>query len=99
MMAALASIILGPRPGALHPQPQRAVRGALSLVEVLDSPSIFFTGMAGSRMPIAVAAWRRLADLGARRRGLGAIGRCASSTTPANPPKALSFNRTAALRA
>jgi phosphoribosylformylglycinamidine synthase len=27
----------------------------LSLVEVLDSPSIFFKGMAGSRMPIAVA--------------------------------------------
>ncbi len=27
----------------------------LSLVEVLDSPSIFFTGMAGSRLPIAVA--------------------------------------------
>ena len=26
-----------------------------SLVEVLDSPSIFFAGMAGSRMPIAVA--------------------------------------------
>ena len=26
-----------------------------SLVEVLDSPSIFFTGMAGSRLPIAVA--------------------------------------------
>ena len=27
----------------------------LSLVEVLESPSIFFTGMAGSRLPIAVA--------------------------------------------
>ena len=27
----------------------------LSLVEVLDSPSVFFTGMAGSRVPIAVA--------------------------------------------
>ena len=27
----------------------------LSLVEVLDSPSIFFAGMAGSRLPIAVA--------------------------------------------
>jgi phosphoribosylformylglycinamidine synthase len=27
----------------------------LSLVEVLDSPSLFFAGMAGSRMPIAVA--------------------------------------------
>lgn len=27
----------------------------LSMVEVLDSPSLFFTGMAGSRLPIAVA--------------------------------------------
>ena len=27
----------------------------LSLVEVLESPSLFFTGMAGSRLPIAVA--------------------------------------------
>ena len=25
------------------------------MVEVLDSPSIFFSGMAGSRLPIAVA--------------------------------------------
>jgi len=34
----------------------------LSLVEVLDSPSIFFTGMAGSRVPIAVAHGEGLAD-------------------------------------
>ena len=27
----------------------------LSMVEVLDSPSLFFAGMAGSRLPIAVA--------------------------------------------
>ena len=29
--------------------------GRLSLVEVVESPSLFFAGMAGSRMPIAVA--------------------------------------------
>ncbi len=34
----------------------------LSLVEVLDSPSVFFTGMAGSRVPIAVAHGEGLAD-------------------------------------
>jgi len=56
MMAALAAII----PGA-HAWP-RFTRNAseqfearLSLVEVLDSPSIFFAGMAGSRIPIAVS--------------------------------------------
>ena len=40
---------------ALPAQPQRAVRGAAGLVEVLESPSLFFRGMAGSRMPIAVS--------------------------------------------
>ena len=34
----------------------------LSLVEVLDSPSLFFTGMGGSRLPIAVAHGEGFAD-------------------------------------
>ena len=34
----------------------------LSLVEVLDSPSIFFAGMVGSRLPIAVAHGEGFAD-------------------------------------
>lgn len=34
----------------------------LSLVEVLDSPSVFFAGMAGSRVPIAVAHGEGYAD-------------------------------------
>ena len=38
----------------------------LSLVEVLDSPSVFFTGMAGSRLPIAVAHGEGFADFAAR---------------------------------
>lgn len=36
------------------------------MVEVLDSPSIFFTGMAGSRLPIAVAHGEGLANFTAR---------------------------------
>jgi phosphoribosylformylglycinamidine synthase len=56
MMAALAPII----PGAqAWPKFTRNLseqfEARLSLVEVLDSPSIFFTGMAGSRLPVAVA--------------------------------------------
>ena len=67
MMAALAPII----PGAeawpqVHPQQERAVRGAPAMVEVLDSPSIFFTGMAGSRIPIAVAHGEGFADFSQR---------------------------------
>ncbi len=56
MFAELADII----PGAAH-WPRFATNRSerfearLSLVEVLDSPSLFFKGMAGSRLPIAVA--------------------------------------------
>jgi phosphoribosylformylglycinamidine synthase len=35
-------------------------------VEVLDSPSLFFTGMAGSRIPIAVAHGEGYADFSQR---------------------------------
>ncbi|WP_322995133.1 phosphoribosylformylglycinamidine synthase [Castellaniella sp.] len=56
MLAALADMI----PGAQHwPRFTRNIseqyEARLSLVEVLDSPSIFFSGMAGARVPIAVA--------------------------------------------
>ena len=38
----------------------------LSMVEVLDSPSLFFAGMAGSRLPIAVAHGEGYADFSQR---------------------------------
>jgi phosphoribosylformylglycinamidine synthase len=67
MMAALAPII----PGAQHwPRFTRnrseQFEARLSMVEVLDSPSIFFTGMAGSRLPIAVAHGEGYADFAQR---------------------------------
>ncbi|MFM8901685.1 MAG: phosphoribosylformylglycinamidine synthase, partial [Burkholderiales bacterium] len=67
MMAALAPII----PGAqAWPQFTRnkseQFEARLSLVEVLDSPSAFFTGMAGSRLPIAVAHGEGFADFSQR---------------------------------
>ncbi|WP_040157443.1 phosphoribosylformylglycinamidine synthase [Mobilicoccus massiliensis] len=67
MFAALADLI----PGAqAWPRFTRNVseqyEARLSMVEVLDSPSIFFTGMAGSRVPIAVAHGEGYADFGAR---------------------------------
>lgn len=67
MMAALAPII----PGAQNwPKFTRnrseQFEARLSLVEVLPSPSIFFEGMAGSRLPIAVAHGEGFADFSQR---------------------------------
>ncbi len=56
MFAELADIIPGAQawPRFTTNQSER-FEARLSLVEVLPSPSLFFTGMAGSRLPIAVA--------------------------------------------
>ncbi|MDH6594235.1 phosphoribosylformylglycinamidine synthase [Variovorax sp. TBS-050B] len=56
MFAELADIIPGAEawPRFTTNQSER-FEARLSMVEVLDSPSIFFAGMAGSRLPIAVA--------------------------------------------
>ncbi|MBB2894161.1 phosphoribosylformylglycinamidine synthase [Flexivirga oryzae] len=67
MFAALADLI----PGADNwPRFTRNLseqyEARLSQVEVLDSPSIFFTGMAGSRLPIAVAHGEGRADFSVR---------------------------------
>ncbi|MBQ0944976.1 phosphoribosylformylglycinamidine synthase [Ideonella sp. 4Y16] len=67
MMAALSPII----PGAQHwPKFTRnrseQFEARLAMVEVLDSPSIFFQGMAGSRLPIAVAHGEGFADFSQR---------------------------------
>ena len=67
MMAALAPII----PGAdAWPKFTRnrseQFEARLSLVEVLESPSVFLAGMAGSRVPIAVAHGEGFADFSQR---------------------------------
>jgi phosphoribosylformylglycinamidine synthase len=67
MMAALSPIIPG---ASAWPKFTRnrseQFEARLSLVEVLDSPSIFFTGMAGSRLPVAVAHGEGFADFSQR---------------------------------
>ena len=67
MMAALADIIPG---AAAWPRFTRnrseQFEARLSMVEVLNSPSLFFTGMAGSRLPIAVAHGEGYADFSQR---------------------------------
>jgi phosphoribosylformylglycinamidine synthase len=56
MLAALAPIIPGAEAWPRFTRNQsEQYEARLSLVEVLASPSVFFQGMAGSRLPIAVA--------------------------------------------
>ena len=94
MFAALADLI----PGAqAWPRFTRNLseqyESRLSLVEILDSPSLFFAGMAGSRLPIAVAHGEGYANFAARGdeasvlravRYVDADGRPATAY-PANP--------------
>ena len=71
MFAELADIIPGAQdwPRFTTNQSER-FEARLSQVEVLDSPSLFFAGMAGSRLPIAVAHGEGYADF--RHRGAAA---------------------------
>ena len=67
MFAALSSIIPGAQDWPRFTRNKsEQFEARLSLVEVLDSPSLFFTGMAGSRLPIAVAHGEGLADFSQR---------------------------------
>jgi phosphoribosylformylglycinamidine synthase len=67
MMAALAPMIPGAEawPRFVRNRSEQ-FEARLSLVEVLESPSMFFTGMAGSRLPIAVAHGEGYADFSQR---------------------------------
>ncbi len=67
MLAALSPIIPG---ASAWPTFTRNLseqyEARLSMVEVLDSPSVFFTGMAGTRLPIAVAHGEGFANFSRR---------------------------------
>ncbi len=77
MFAELADIIPGAQDWPRFTQNQsNRFEARLSLVEVLDSPSLFFAGMAGSRLPIAVAHGEGYANFrfrGNPDRALGAM--------------------------
>ncbi|MDQ6685936.1 MAG: phosphoribosylformylglycinamidine synthase subunit PurQ, partial [Pseudomonadota bacterium] len=67
MMAALADMIPGAEAWPRFTRNKsEQFEARLSLVEVLPSPSIFFAGMGGSRIPIAVAHGEGYADFGRR---------------------------------
>jgi phosphoribosylformylglycinamidine synthase len=94
MMSALKSLI----PGAEHwPAFRRnkveQFEARFVLTEVLDSPSLFFNGMEGSRIPIVVShgeggVFDNAAD---REKCLSA---CATSTTRASRPRSIRTTRT-----
>ena len=67
MFAALADIIPGAEAWPLFTRNRsEQYEARLSQVEVLDSPSVFFSGMAGSLIPIAVAHGEGFANFTAR---------------------------------
>jgi phosphoribosylformylglycinamidine synthase len=67
MMASLSPIIPGAQAWPTFTRNKsEQFEARLSLVEVLDSPSLFFKGMAGSRIPIAVAHGEGFADFSQR---------------------------------
>ena len=67
MMAALSPIIPGAQAWPKFTRNRsEQFEARLSLVEVLESPSIFFSGMAGSRLPVAVAHGEGFADFSQR---------------------------------
>jgi phosphoribosylformylglycinamidine synthase len=74
MMAALAAIIPGAQAWPRFTRNRsEQFEARLSMVEVLDSPSIFFTGMAGMRAPVAVAHGEGYADFSRRGDAKAAI--------------------------
>jgi phosphoribosylformylglycinamidine synthase len=80
MMAALAPIIPGAEAWPRFTRNKsEQFEARLSQVEVLDSPSVFFTGMAGSRLPIAVAHGEGFADFSQRANP----EQCAAKVLPA----------------
>jgi phosphoribosylformylglycinamidine synthase len=67
MFAALAPLIPGAEAWPRFTRNRsEQFEARLSMVEVLDSPSLFFTSMAGSRVPIAVAHGEGFADFSQR---------------------------------
>lgn len=67
MMAALSPIIPGAQDWPKFTRNRsEQFEARLAQVEVLESPSIFFSGMAGSRLPIAVAHGEGFADFSQR---------------------------------
>ncbi|MFM9879456.1 MAG: phosphoribosylformylglycinamidine synthase, partial [Burkholderiaceae bacterium] len=84
MFAELASLIPGAQawPRFTTNRSER-FEARLAMVEVLDSPSVFFKGMAGWRLPIAVAHGEGFANFDTARGGQGDAARLEAQTLAA----------------
>ncbi|HYF19416.1 MAG TPA: phosphoribosylformylglycinamidine synthase, partial [Ramlibacter sp.] len=93
MLAELADIIPGAQawPRFTTNRSER-YEARLSLVEVLASPSIFFDGMAGSRLPIAVAHGEGFANFAHRGDAAKAIPAMRFIDNHGQPTEAYPFN-------
>ena len=93
MFAELADIIPGAQnwPRFTTNQSQR-FEARLSLVEVLDSPSIFLRGMAGARLPVAVAHGEGFANFARRGDAAQALASLRFVDHHGAPTEAYPFN-------
>ena len=93
MFAELADIIPGAEawPRFTTNQSER-FEARLSMVEVLESPSLFFQGMAGSRLPIAVAHGEGYANFKHRGNRDAAIGAMRYVDNTGAPTEAYPYN-------
>jgi phosphoribosylformylglycinamidine synthase len=93
MFAELADII----PGAEHwprftTNQSARYEARLAMVEVMDSPSLFLAGMAGSRMPIAVAHGEGFANFTRRGNAGRVLGALRYTDNHGHPTEAYPFN-------
>ncbi len=93
MLAELADIIPGAQawPRFTTNRSER-YEARLSQVEVLQSPSLFFAGMAGSRLPIAVAHGEGYANFAHRGDPANAIAAMRFTDNHGNPAETYPFN-------
>lgn len=93
MFAELADIIPGAQhwPRFTHNQSER-FEARLSMVEVLESPSLFFKGMAGLRAPIAVAHGEGFANFAKRGEASLALAAMRFVDNHGQPTEAYPFN-------
>ncbi len=93
MFAELADIIPGAEawPRFTTNQSER-FEARLSMVEVLDSPSLFFAGMGGSRLPIAVAHGEGYANFSARGDAAKVVAAMRFVDNRGEPTEAYPFN-------
>jgi phosphoribosylformylglycinamidine synthase len=93
MMAALGGLVPGSEAWPKFTRNRsEQFEARLSMVEVLDSPSLFFTGMAGSRLPIAVAHGEGYADFSQRGDARAVLGALRFVDNHGAPTEAYPFN-------